>query len=133
MQDIVLHLSDSVMRRAQLAAETLHQPVDQVLEKLLNAVLPDVGDAPPHIQDELARMTWYDDQRLWEIARSGMSEEQEARLRALAALQAERNLESQELEMLNTLRDRYGYYTLRKARAYALLSLRGGRPLLAEN
>ncbi len=34
---------------------------------------------------------------------------------------------------MESLRQEYRHVTLRKARAYALLSMRGGRPLLADN
>jgi hypothetical protein len=39
----------------------------------------------------------------------------------------------QESRTLAALREEYGRVTLKKARAYTLLSLRGGQPLLAKN
>jgi len=81
---------------------------------------------------DLARMTWLSDQELWAIARSMMTEEQQERLHYLTKLQTQRMLNQEEQEALEFLRQEYGRVTLRKARAYALLSLRGGRPLLAD-
>ena len=62
-----------------------------------------------------------------------MTDKQQQELQALAELQTRRSLTQQEQETLEALRQEYGRATLRKARAYMLLSLRGGRPLLADN
>jgi len=45
----------------------------------------------------------------------------------------QRPLTAQESQVLTVLREEYRRVTLKKARAYALLSMRGGQPLLAEN
>jgi len=121
------------MRRARQAATALQRPLEEVLTATLAATLPDVEDAPPDMQAELARMTWLSDSELWIVARSAMPKEQQEQLRHLAELQTQRGLTLEEQEALETLRQEYGRTTLRKARAYALLSLRGGRPLLSES
>jgi predicted anti-sigma-YlaC factor YlaD len=54
-----------------------------------------------------------------------MPEEQQQQLRTLTELRAERSLTPEEQETLEMLRQEYGRRTLYKARAYALLSLRG--------
>jgi primosomal protein N' len=133
VKSVTLHLPEVVMQRAKYAAEALQRPLEEVLTTMLEAVLPDVEDAPPDMQADLARMTWLNDQELWDIARSTMPEEQQQQLRTLTELQAERPLTPEEQETLEMLRQEYGRSTLYKARAYALLSLRGGRPLLADN
>ena len=60
-----------------------------------------------------------------------MSAEAQERLQQLAHLQGQRALTAAEQEQLDALRQEYGRTTLLKARAYALLSLRGGEPLLS--
>ena len=70
---------------------------------------------------------------LWQIARSEMSPQQQQQLAKLSDQQSQLPLNQDEVVMLEKLRNEYGRVTLRKARAYALLSLRGGRPLLSEN
>ncbi|MBK6434259.1 MAG: hypothetical protein WAW03_20420 [Anaerolineae bacterium] len=127
---ITLHLSDAVMRRATQAASMLQAPVEEILASMLAVTLPDTDDAPVSIQTELARMTWLSDQTLWQIAHQSLPMEQAARLKELSAPQAEHPLSPANQAELDALRQEYGRYTLRKARAYALLSLRGGRPLL---
>lgn len=133
VQTITLRLPETVMHRAQQAADALQHPVEDVLTTLLNAALPDVDDAPPEMQAELAEMTWMPSSTLWAIARSAMPGPQQEQLAYLSDIQTQRSLTQAEQAKLDTLRCEYGRATLRKARAYALLSLRGGQPLLAEN
>lgn len=132
LQDITLHLPDSVLRRARQAAVALQRPVEDVLATALAAALPDLEDVPADLRPDLARMTWMGDQELWALARSTMAVGQQEQLRYLTDLQSQRALSEAEALALEALRQEYGRVTLRKARAYALLSLRGGRPLLAE-
>jgi hypothetical protein len=82
---------------------------------------------------DLALMASLSDQDLWTIARSAMSGRDQETLAYLSELQSQRPLSDNEMAKLDALRQTYGQVTLRKARAYALLSLRGGKPLLAEN
>lgn len=130
VQSVTLRLPETVMRRARQTANVLQRPLEELLTGLVTAALPDVEDAPLEVQAELARMTWFSDQELWSIARSTMPVEQQEQLRSLADLQTIRALTPAEQEALDNLRREYGRVTLRKARAYALLSLRGGAPLL---
>lgn len=132
LQSVTLSLPDSLMQRAKTAADALHRPVEEVLTDMLAATLPDVADAPPETQADLAGMTWLSSQELWEVARSEMPAERQQRLQDLVDLQSERPLSLEEEEVLETLRREYGRIMLFKARAYALLSLRGGLPLLAD-
>jgi len=133
VQSVTLQLSEPLMRRARQTADALQHPLEEVLTSVLAAALPDVEQAPSAMQLELARMTWLNDAELWWIARAAMPDTDQQRLAELADLQTLRSLTVQESRTLAALRDEYGRVTLKKARAYALLSLRGGRPLLAEN
>jgi hypothetical protein len=132
MESITLHLSETTIKRARQAADVLQQPLEDVLTTMLDASLPDIEDAPADMQSELARMTWVSSQELWDIAHSYMGEEEQKQLFTLADLQSQRPLTRNEVERLEKLRREYGRVTLRKARAYALLSLRSGQPLLKE-
>ena len=118
------------MEQAQQAAASLKRPVEEVLRDILTATLPAVQDVPADMQAELTRMTWLDSQALWQLARGHMSVEAQEQLQQLTHLQEQRPLTTQEQEHLEALRQEYGRTTLLKARAYALLSLRGGEPLL---
>ncbi len=131
MTTITLTLSEQTMERAQQAAAALKRPIEDVLNDILMAVLPDVHDAPEDMQAELTRLTWLDSQALWHVARSQMSAESQEQMRRLTHRQGQQPLTMEEQEQLDKLRQEYGRITLVKARAYALLSLRGGEPLLS--
>lgn len=132
IQNITLHLPRTIVQRASQAANVLQRPLEEVIISVLATAFPDVEDVPLDMRAELARMTWLGDQELWAIAHSAMAEEQQEQMCHLARLQTERPLTQGEQDTLDALRQEYGRVTLRKARAYALLSLRGGRPLLAD-
>ena len=129
-QSVTLHLSEPIIRRAHQAANALQRPIEDVLTNILDATLPNISHAPVEMQADLARMAWLSDQELWAIAHEMMSEKEQTQLRYLSDLQTQRALILEEKETLSALRQTYGRVTVRKARAYALLSLRGGSPLL---
>jgi len=132
MTTITLTLPEQTMEQAQQAAAALQRPVEDVLRDLLAAVLPTMHDVPNDMRAELMRMTWLDSQELWRIAREQMSAAAQAQLQHLTHLQGQRPLTPDEQVQLDALRQEYGRMTLLKARAYALLSLRGGEPLLSQ-
>lgn len=131
MTMITLQLSDQTMQQAQQAATTLRRPVEEVLSEMLSAMLPSVQDAPSALQIELMSMTWLDNDELWQMARGQMAVSAQEQMQQLSQLQGERPLTKEEEQQLEALRQEYGRITLIKARAYALLSLRGGKPLLS--
>ena len=131
MTTITLTLPERIMEQAQQAAAALQRPVDEVLSDLLVAVLPTMQDVPDDMQAVLIRMTWLESQELWRIAREQMSAAVQEQLQQLTHLQGQRPLTPDEQAQLDALRQDYGRMTLLKARAYALLSLRGGEPLLS--
>lgn len=131
MATVTLNLPDSTLAQVRQAAAILQRPVEEVLSDMLSAVLPSVEDAPADMQMELTRMTWLDNEDLWRIARDTMTPEAQAQMQQLIELQGERSLTPAERSQLEDLRQEYGRLTLLKARAYALLSLRGGQPLLS--
>ena len=130
MTTITLTLPERTMEQAQQAAAALQRSVEEVLRDLLAAVLPTMHDVPDDMQAELLRMTWLDSQALWRIAREQISTAAQAQLRQLTHLQERCPLTPDEQAQLDALRQEYGRMTLLKARAYTLLSLRGGTPLL---
>ena len=129
MTTITLDLSESLVRQASQAARLMHRPLEQVLVALLEAALPPLDDCPPKLQTQLIEMTWLSDNVLTDIAKSSMSEPDRLCLADLGLRAGA--LTAAEQEELALLRECYGDLTLRKARAYALLSIRGGERLLA--
>ena len=131
VQTITFPISEALLQRVERAASILHLPVEEVLTDTLAAALPDTADVPSLLQAEITRMTWLSNAELWRIARRRMSKARQEQLTRLASLQKEKSLTIDEQTLLEQLRQEYGRITLCKARAYAILSLRGGKPLLA--
>lgn len=131
-QNITLDLPVSVLEKANQMAHILQRSLDDIIAQTLMNVLPDVEDCPSDMQAELMQMTWTDNQVLWQIAQGQMSEKDQDRLQFLSKRHSSGMATPDEEQALQALREQYGQITLRKARAYALLSLRGGTPLLSD-
>lgn len=128
MTTVTLNLPEPILQRANKAAAVLHRSLEEVLAATLASALPDVEDAPDEMQAELLQMTWLDDRELLNITHAQMPEHEQTQLATLGKRIDQ--LTDQERQALQALRESYGRITLRKARAHALLSLRGGKELL---
>lgn len=128
MTTVTLNLPEPILQRANKAAAVLHRSLEEVLAATLASALPDVEDAPDEMQAELLQMTWLDDRELLNIAHGRMPDHEQTQLTTLGKRMD--RLTDQERQALQALRESYGRITLRKARAYALLGLRGGKELL---
>ena len=129
MTTITLDLPDSLAERAGQAAQAMHRPLEEVIAAVLDVALPALDDVPPAIRAELVAMTWRDDQALLSIANAVLSDEDQRRL---VDLTGRDTLTVREQHDLRTLRDAYGQMTPRKARTFALLSIRSGKGLMAQ-
>ena len=130
MATLIFEVSDSLLTRAHEAAQALNRPLEDILVGALAVGLPDVHDVPDSVRSELLQMTFFDEESLWEIAKGEMASAEQRELQALLDVQ-QRPLFPREQVRLQELRVSYGKAMLWKARAYALLSLRSGQPLLA--
>ncbi len=130
MATLTFEISDSLLKRAHEAAQALDRPVEDILVGALSVSLPDIHDVPASMRSELLEMTFFDEESLWQIAKGEMTSAEQSELQALLDVE-KRPLVLQEQVRLQELRESYGKAMLRKARAYALLSLRSGQPLLA--
>ena len=130
MATLTFEVSDSLLTRAHEAAQALNRPLEDILVGALAVGLPDVHDVPDLVRSELLQMTFFEEESLWQIAKGEMAAAEQRELQALLDVQ-QRPLFPQEQVRLQELRESYGKAMLRKARAYALLSLRSGQPLLA--
>jgi hypothetical protein len=131
-QTVTLKLPVALIERAQLAATVLNYPLEQVLTDVLAATLPDLTTAPAGLQAELVQMSFLDDQQLWEIAHSQLSDAEQVQLQQLNESELGRPLNAEEYEQQQSLLNEYERVMVRKARAYALLSARSGRLLLSD-
>jgi hypothetical protein len=130
MPTITLTVSEHTIAHAHQAASVLHRPVDEVLSSLLTAALGNIQDAPTDMQAELLQMVYLDTTTLWQMAQSQMPVEAQEAFQQLSQTQGEHSLTPDEQASLEAFRQDFARVTLRKARAYALLGLRSGTPLL---
>ena len=128
MTTITINLPDALAERIGGAARAVHRPLEEVLTAMLDGVVPSLDDVPEDMRAELVEMTWWDDARLMEAADATMPEDQ-ARM---VELSTSGSSSPAQQEALEDLRTDYGRITLRKARATALLSIRGGKRFLAD-
>lgn len=128
MSGVFIELPESTLAGVRHAAARMHRPTEELLSQLIQLSL-DVEALPDEERDELLEMAWLDNRRLWQIARSQLTSQQQKRLTQLSQHQSEASFSLTEQNELNELRHEYGRMTLHKARAFAILSLRGGRSL----
>lgn len=126
MTTVTLNLPDSLLQRATKIAETMQRSMEEVLADTLLNSLPDVSDAPAYMQAELLDMSRLSDQKLMLISQSYLTTTEQNRLKKLSVI---KDLNNQQQQELSLLQQHYGEITLRKAHAYALLSLRAGKPI----
>ena len=129
MATLTLEVSDSLLTRARETTQALERPLEEVLVGALAVGLPDVHGAPETVRNELLEMTFLDEESLWRIAKYEVASTDQRELQALLDVQRRPVVQREEVR-LQALRESYGKAMLRKARALALLSLRGGQPLL---
>jgi len=130
LETITLRMPGELYQRAKRTAETLEQPLEQVLIETLDTALPPAAELPTEIRSDLAALATFSDDDLWLVTQRGMTAEQEAHLADLLELQNAGTLTLEQLEQLDALRVAYSRALLRKARAFALLAERGYTPLL---
>jgi hypothetical protein len=128
MTSVTIELPEALAQRADHAARVMRRPVPEVLTALLEGALPALDDVPVQMRTELIEMTWSSDHDLEAITHLTLSHRDQARLVELSA--PVHPLSPKDHQELQRLRERYGEITLRKARAFALLSIRSGKKLL---
>jgi len=128
MMTVTLNLPDSLVLHADNAAQMLHCEREDVLASTLEGMMPQWDNVPMEMHNELLRMTWLDDRELMMITQQKMSAEEQTCLAELSTNNG--TLTSKDQQHLQFLRNHYGEITLRKARAYAVLSVRSGKLLL---
>lgn len=125
---VTVKIPERLYRRLRTIAQGTNRAIAEVLIASAEAMLPldsAETDLPPEVADELAAMRLFSDQALWNATQPSLSSKQQARLSKLSQQQLEGSLSSSEQEELNRLLAEYDRSVLRRAQAFALLSLRG--------
>jgi hypothetical protein len=111
--------------RARQIAETVAQPVEQLLLNYLKTLAAPLPVLPPDTQAELDALQHLSDDALWTIAREQMPEDVQVRAHALMDKNSRSVMTDEEHAELAQLVERGDRLMLRKAEAAALLRQRG--------
>ena len=122
---IILEVPEDISVRAREIAETVAQPVEQLLLDHLKTLVPPLPVLPPDTQVELAALHHLSYDALWTIAREQMLEDVQARAHALMDTNSRDVMTDEEHAELEKLVERGDRLILRKAEAAALLRKRG--------
>ncbi len=133
-QPVTLQLPESIYERVRRTAEATQRPVEEVLIKTIEAVMPpSVDDLPLSYREEFISMESLSDDELLRVAESVMPPAQQRRYSLLLRKNQSGTLTEKEREQLAQLGAEARKSTLRKSHAYAILKWRGHRiPPLAE-
>ncbi len=123
---VTLDIPDSIYQRLLQTAQATQQSLESVLLRVLQVGSPpDWQDVPEEFQADVAALDCLDDEALWQVARSQVSEVDLERYDQLLEIQAMGELsEAQRWELLQQ-RKATERFMLRKAQAVVLLRWRG--------
>lgn len=125
-KEVTISLPEAIYSRLQHAARATQQSLsDMVLRSLEVGSPPTWDDAPVQFQASLTALDRLDDDSLWKIAASKVTEDEMDRYEQLLELNSNGALSSKEKQELEKLREEADLFMLRKAHAAALLRWRG--------
>jgi hypothetical protein len=125
-ETVTLQLPESLYLRLAHTAQATGRSLDEVILHTLNVGSPPTwDDAPPEFQATLAALDRFDDDTLWQIARSTQASTDMTRYDELLERQQAAALTADERLELAALRAEADRFMLRKAHAVVLLRWRG--------
>jgi hypothetical protein len=122
---IILKVPEDIAARARQIAETVAQPVEQLLLDHLKTLAAPLPVLPPDTQAELDALQHLSDDALWTIAREQLPEEVQARAHTLMDKNSRGVMTDEEHVELEKVVARGDRLMLRKAQAAAMLRKRG--------
>jgi len=131
---IAIQMPQPLYRRLERLAELSRRPVESLVVQTLDASVPPLpDDLPEEMRGDLLALEELDNETLWQVARSVVSPEQQAKHSLLLEKNRRDAITEAERVTLTQLRREADQLMLRKAYAYVLLKWRGYRlPTLAE-
>ncbi len=125
-QTITLNLPDELLQRYQQGANVARKALeDFIAERLDDTTLPLADSLPTYLQLELEELEKADDDTLWEIAGSHLSDTLQKEYDYLLVQKNERELTTHEENHLHTVGEEARRLMLKKSHAYMLLKWRG--------
>ena len=124
-QRLVLDLPAEVFAKLEHAAAEQQRSVEDEALYLLGRAAPEDDHLPATLQAELAGMTAWSDQRLWDALQATIDRRTLGAWRRLLAQRARAPLSAAEEQRLDRLEERMQRHTLLRAEAALLLHERG--------
>lgn len=133
-QPVTLQLTEAIYECVKRTVEATNRPVEEVLVKTIEAVMPpSVDDLPLEYREEFLLMESLSNDALLKVAESVMPPTQQRRYSFLLRKNQKGILTEKERDELAQLGGFSRKLTLRKSHAYAILKWRGYRiPTLTE-
>ena len=134
LQTVPVQIPQALYRRLERLAGLTQRPVEEVVTRTLDSNLPPAPETwPDDLRVELLSMESLSDDKLWALARSTASAEQQALQRQLLDKNGAGTITEAERRLLAQLGHTADQRMVRKAYAYVLLKWRGHRlPTLDE-
>ena len=131
-QTLTIEIPGNLFRLLKQKAEFMHRPVEELVVQTLAVAASPAPDLPPELALELEAMLNFSDDALWAATKPSISATERARLEQLNALAGERKLSEAEQKEQNQLLAAWQRSLARRAKAFAILQLRG-HPLPSED
>lgn len=124
-QAMTITIPDSLFQMLKHKAQIMHRPVEDLVVQTLTVAVSPVADVPPDLMLELDAMVNFRDDALWAATKPSFSSTERARLERLNALAGERPLSEAEKREQSQLLQAWQRSMAKRARAFAILKLRG--------
>lgn len=119
-----IEIPTTLFQTLKQRADIMHRPVEEFVAQTL-AVATTPSDIPPDLAIELETMINFSDDALWSATKPSISTTERARLEQLNTLANERTLSDAEKNEHGQLLKAWQRSIARRARAFAILQLRG--------
>ena len=121
---ITIEIPGSLFQSLKQKADFMHRPVEDLVIQTLAIAAPP-ADLPPGLAIELEAKLNFSDDALWAATKPSISATERARLEQLNSLTGTRLLSEVEKEEQSQLLSAWQRSMARRARAFAILKLRG--------
>jgi plasmid stability protein len=125
MQTVTLRIPEELYSRIQQRAQRSRRSLEAEFIDVLSLAVQGTDDLPPELAQAFADLDGFDDERLWQAARSRLPPEISTELESLHLKQQRRGLSDEEGETMERLSLEYDRFMLVRARAAMLLKERG--------
>lgn len=123
---VTLEIPDETLDRYRQGAAMARMTLETfIAERLINTPLLLPDDLPSPLNEALRGLVGLDDEALWEVAQTRLSEPDQNHYEFLLDKQQAGSLTTEEQQTLATLGQRARLLTLKRAHAYMLLKWRG--------